>query len=769
MLTLRHFLSLVRLVVLTSIVFVAACGGGGGGGGDGDGDSGDYSVSPMSLSFSAAENGSTPSPQFVLATALSGYIAFDIQSSGPFGTSVTFSGAVATIRVTPAAPSSVGPGVHTGTITINGYKDQLGNIPASGNPRVVNVTYTVTSGISATPTKLGFLQISGGAAPAAQTLSFSDTQGGSYPWNATVEYLNGSGWLRLNNGTEASGAALPDSLDVSIQTPATLGTYSAVIHVSGNGRVFDVPVSYTYRVAQIAATPAFHYFSSTVGSPTLPVTKQLTITGENIGWTATTNQPWVQLGSAGGTGPGTLAVGVDPTGLGWGVHTATVYVTDTLGGAPHNVSIALYLEPRRLRVSDDGVALTSTPTISRLSHTITVSENAGAAVGWTATSDQSWLSVTATGNTGDNLVLTADPEGLAAAQVHYANVTVGSSDVTVSNTETVRVGFYVSNDAPVTSPSISMSGSNVIADPIRPYVYTTSATACSAGGSGDNMIGVYNIYTGTLVNSYTGPAGTKLSEMAVASDGSKLYVLDSNDGNIVPVDLDSQTVGNTWYLLHAFSMRGCAGLVYVRVNGRRLVLTTVRDILNAATGGGLGSFALPTGAGSLWYLAASGDGGTLYSIDGNYGLNRHEMAYAYTTGQISIAATHRVQAGINLIYADLATNASGTRAYVASTSARGIFTYDGTALSSTPSVPGSGFTGNVEVGPTGLLYTGEGASGGTAADLWVYSDEGTPVGSANLPDSSISGSLVVSGDGLRLGEIGLGGSPTLLRIISTNP
>jgi hypothetical protein len=78
----------------------------------------------------------------------------------------------------------------------------------------------------------------------------------------------------------------------------------------------------------------------------------------------------------------------------------------------HAVTVNVNADQRRLLASEWGVAFSTSPLGTTVSRTVTVRENFGGPVGWTASSDAAWLQVTAGGNTSSgasSLVLTADP------------------------------------------------------------------------------------------------------------------------------------------------------------------------------------------------------------------------------------------------------------------------------------------------------------------------------------------------------------------------
>ncbi|MEW6331881.1 MAG: hypothetical protein AB1560_10510 [Pseudomonadota bacterium] len=647
-------------------------------------------------------------------------------------------------------PHLLGVGVHTGTITITGYEDPLGNIPVAGGPQTVAVTYTITSGLTTSANSFNWTYVSGNPVPPATPFGISDSQNQSYPWNATVIYQSGSGWLRLDGAQQAGGQTLPAAVGVSYSPPANLGTYNAIIRVTGNGNTRDVPVTLTHRLPQITVAPSYLTFESTAAAPSAPPVQQIQVSGESLVWDVTASEPWVTLTVTGGHSPGPIGVGVDASGLAAGMHTATVTVTDTVGNVDHNVGVTLYLEPHRLQVSDNGVALASTATLSRLSHAVTIFENAGTATAWSAVSDQAWLSVTPGGTTDGELVLTANPAGLAPEQIHYATVTVSSDDPTISNAETVRVGFYVSAASPADSLSVDTTGFNVVADPVRPYVYVTGGSACSSSFGGvSSDLAVYNIYTGALVATIAGPADSYLSEMAISSDGQTLYVLDSSDGNIIPLNLTTQQFGSKWYLLN--TMQGCAHLAYARPNGRGVVIGGNRRIYSE-TGQWLANFTddgVPGGSSELMLVAASLDGKNFFGISADWkGLFRYALRYPLLQ-PLSAVQTHNFDLGASYIDLDMAVNATGSRVFVSANMNSGIYHFDGNALFLALSP--AGFSKNAEVGPTGKLYVGGGSS-----TVYTYNDSGTGLGSFNVPYQTSSRQLAVSGDGLRVATRSIG-------------
>ena len=77
-------------------------------------------------------------------------------------------------------------------------------------------------------------------------------------------------------------------------------------------------------------------------------------------------------------------------------------------------------------LDETAVALSATPGWSRLSRNIKIQYNFGLDGAWSASSDQAWLKVTASGRTtGANLLsITADPASLPVDRISYATITL---------------------------------------------------------------------------------------------------------------------------------------------------------------------------------------------------------------------------------------------------------------------------------------------------------------------------------------------------------
>ncbi len=113
-------------------------------------------------------------------------------------------------------------------------------------------------------------------------------------------------------------------------------------------------------VSEVAASESAIDFGATLGGPT-PGPREVEIYNQGGGpldWTATASAPFVTLSGASGTVTGdanTLSVSVDPSGLGTGVHAATVTVTNSADPTDQVlIPVTLTLDPNATLHFADG-------------------------------------------------------------------------------------------------------------------------------------------------------------------------------------------------------------------------------------------------------------------------------------------------------------------------------------------------------------------------------------------------------------------------------
>ena len=339
--------------------------------------------------------------------------------------------------------------------------------------------------IGASPTSLSFTA-QAGTNPAAQTLSISNTGGGTLSWSAS----EATPWLTVN---PASGTG-NGTVTVNVTTATlTVGTQTGSVTLTATGATpVTIPVTFAITAApvppSIGASPTALSFSATQGSAN-PAAQTLSIHntgGGTLNWSASENVAWLTLSPGTGTGTGsvtlTAATGTLTAGSysgavtlsgGTGVSLVTVPVTFTVAAAPN-----IALNPSNLTyTATQGAANPTNQTVSLAT--------SGGTLNWTVSDSAAWLSVSpASGSSSSTLTTAVNTTGLTAGTYH-GTITVSA---TGSSSKTVAITLTVS--APASS----------------------SATLTWTPNSDSDLAG-YKIYRATASGAYgaalaTVPAGT---------------------------------------------------------------------------------------------------------------------------------------------------------------------------------------------------------------------------------------------------------------------
>lgn len=585
---------------------------------------------------------------------------------------------------------------------------------------------------------LTYAAVIGAALPATQDIVLTVNYpppyvaGAAYPPGVTP-----ATWL----GVSVTGSSGKFIFHFAVNTTQlSPGTYTTTVGV-GIGQSDGTIIAYesvaiSYVVAGLGAATGTLSFAYERGQPAPQ--KQLSLLGSG-NWTASAD-PWVSLSANSGTLPATIMVGIDPTnaaGLAAGDYSSTITFTRAGTGETASVKVALkkYAGSHRLLVSNDGVALATTPGRSNLSRTISVTDNFGMSTSWSASADQTWLTVTSSGTTPSSLVLTANITGLAVDNVYTGTVSITSGDSTIQNTATIVVGLWVGSAIPMSPTSVSGSFTQVVADPVRPYAYVHS---------GGTNIAMYNVYTGALVRTINTVAG-QAGHMTVSSDGRRLFVVDDLNYKIVPVDLNDFSVGTSW---PSGARASGMYLAYARSNDMGLIFTGYGNIfrtdgvkLTQTFGDNLSNYSeIP---------AASSDGTQLCHVNTGvspYSVVCHSLFYGYSTGDAMLGLLKSLRSGGSNAQ-DIALNADGSLVYVAAGAPYAFIAYDTATLNVAQTLTAAPYPNAIEIAANGFVYGGIDTTGSN--DVWVYDSSGML--STNLSTSNlVSGQLVLSGDSLRM-------------------
>ncbi len=441
---------------------VASTGGSGGGGSGGSGGSGGgqpsptLTVTPSSLTFSAAPGNPPAGQTFSIASNTSGttFNATVATSGGSWlsvspSSGTTNSQGTLTVNVNP---TGLGQGTYTGAVNV---------VASSGASASVSVTLNVQAQITVSPTSLSFTWQQGAAAPASQGVSVFSNPSGVTATAVSIQN-DGENWLTLTGGGKT-----PTSVVASVSPNLAPGTYSAAIAISAAGaNTVSVPVSYTVvsASANLSVSPLTETLTTVQGNSA--ASGQVTVLNTGGGTLqfsaqATADQgTWLKLtgsgsGSAAPSTPTSLGFTADPAGLIPGLYTGqiAVKVANSSAQAVIHVIMAVSQAPQSLTLSQSAIAFSTVaggPVPPAQSFTV-LSQGAGS-LNWTAQAQTlsnseapsaNWISVTPVngssvgGQTGTAVAVSVNPAGLPAGQ-YYGSVTV-SAPHAVNNPQSVSV------------------------------------------------------------------------------------------------------------------------------------------------------------------------------------------------------------------------------------------------------------------------------------------------------------------------------------------
>jgi hypothetical protein len=261
-------------------------------------------------------------------------------------------------------------------------------------------------------------------------------------WTATSDQT----WLTVSPASGTTGGTV--TVTASVNT--NISTRSATITIAGTG-----VTSQTITVTQAGVTSALSVSPSTLNVNAVAGSANTFAVTSNVSWTATSDQTWLTVSPASGTTGGTVTVtATGNTNI--STRSATVTIAGT--GIPSQI----------VTVTQAGVASVLSVSPSTLnvnaaagsSNTFTVTSN----VSWTATSDQTWLTVSpvsGSNNASITLIAGANPN----TSIRTATITISSTGVaskTITVTQNAKAATEVSE--------VSNMGNLIYPNPVKDNV-----------------------------------------------------------------------------------------------------------------------------------------------------------------------------------------------------------------------------------------------------------------------------------------------------------
>jgi len=303
--------------------------------------------------------------------------------------------------------------------------------------------------------------------------------------NISWRILSGQDWLILSDTTGTGNQTI--TVSASANTPSSERRATITLFMGYDYDTLSVQVVQPREAILTTSTSNLSVAATEGSSATFNVSS-------NISWTAASNQMWLSVNPANGTGDGTVTVTAEAnpttsnriatlTVTGNGVSSQTITVTQRAGSATLSIS------PEVLNVSS---ANGSTASFSITSNT-----------NWTVSSGESWLTVNPVSGNNSNTILVTAEENLATSE-RSAIVTIsanGAASQTVTVTQIAgEATLSVSNTELTIGPE---EGSHVSFSVFSNVSWNISSdqtwiTADMPGGTGDGTITLTAIKNETI-------------------------------------------------------------------------------------------------------------------------------------------------------------------------------------------------------------------------------------------------------------------------------
>ncbi|GAB3697783.1 hypothetical protein GCM10027592_22250 [Spirosoma flavus] len=317
------------------------------------------SVSPASLNFGT----STSQMQVNVANTGEGKLTWSATSNRNWLT-ITY-------------PSDPNASNFTVNVNRNGLSagTQTGSIAVTSNGGSVEVPVTVTVDQPAATLAVSPANLSFGTTSTEQTLSLSNSGGGTLTWSVSSNpnWLSASPTSGSNNGT----------VTVRVnRSGLASGSYTGSIQVTSNGGTSTIPVTMSIPTVQSQPILSISPSSLNFGGTTTQLTLSVANTGTGtLNWTATDDRSWLTVSPASGS-TGTMTVNVSRSGLAEGSYSGTISVASNGGSAtipvtmvvnPTTGSATLIFENtliEDINVSVNGTVVGSVPAGETRNHTV---------------------------------------------------------------------------------------------------------------------------------------------------------------------------------------------------------------------------------------------------------------------------------------------------------------------------------------------------------------------------------------------------------------
>jgi hypothetical protein len=372
----------------------------------------------------------------------------------PAETSATAWGGQATVNINASSTacawsSSVGPltivpanGTGSGTVTVT--------VPANGAPESRTLTATIAgrtfsvlqTGIDCTVA----LGAGGTTVPSGASAGSVEV---TTPAGCPYSTVPGPNWISITSGGSGTGSG---TLVYNVEANSTTYPRSGTLIVGGQ------PFQITQDPLPCSVTLNTTLLGSPYGTAAATGSIGVTANGANCSWTASSNAPWATVSPDSGTGNRTLTMSVQSNEAGTSSRAGEVLIAGQTVAISQAGTVCSYVLE-----STSGVA-------SAIGGTASVRVIAPTPCSWSATSNASWLTITASGSSGTSAVqftVAANP----AASARSGTLTIRGLTYTV---EQAGASCSFAIVGPSTSPLLASAGATG-----QSFAFAASATGCS--------------------------------------------------------------------------------------------------------------------------------------------------------------------------------------------------------------------------------------------------------------------------------------------------
>ena len=340
-------------------------------------------ATPSSLAF-AWEIGSATLPAArtvsVASSIGSATINLAVATGGSWLSAVNQPGA----RSVSVNPSGLALGTYQGSISISANSLTTTTLPVS-----LAVTGTPVATISAAPGSVSFTVPSTAATPYSQTIAIT-SDGSPAPFSVA---LQPGTWLQVSPMSGVTPATLTVTWNPAVtrQLSFLQSSTSDPIVISGLANTITIPATFNVAGVEAYKVPDGLVFSGQIGSVLLTYTIVISPSGTIL---ALGSEPWIKVSKPAypPNSEPTVAVSVNPAGLGAGIYTGSVTVSEP-GIAPLvvPVTLALYATPPHIAISPTGFTFVQTLGEPAPSYQLAEVDSSGVPLPLGVSTDVSWL------------------------------------------------------------------------------------------------------------------------------------------------------------------------------------------------------------------------------------------------------------------------------------------------------------------------------------------------------------------------------------------